>query len=119
MNGNSRILVVDDNVDAADLLAEYLRVFGVDVVVAHGGIEGLALARALLPTVIFLDIGMPEVDGYQVAMSLRADTTFDNVKIIALIAWGDVQSREKSKSAGFDLHLTKPASLDVLLALAS
>lgn len=119
MDANIKILVIDDNVDAADLLAEYLRVFGVDVVVAHGGIEGLALARAVLPTVIFLDIGMPEVDGYQVAMSLRADTSFDNVKIIALTAWGDVQSREKSQLAGFDLHLTKPANLDVLLALAT
>lgn len=119
MDARIKILVVDDNVDAADLLAEYLRVFGVDVVVAHGGMEALALAKAVLPTVIFLNIGMPEVDGYQVAMSLRADTTFDNVKIIALTAWGDVYFREKSKSAGFDLHLTKPANLDVVLALAT
>lgn len=115
---NKRVLVVDDNVDAADLLAEYLRIFGVDVVVAHGGIEGLALAREQLPAVIFLDIGMPEIDGYQVAMLLRTDTRFDNVKIVALTAWGDAVSREKSMAAGFDLHLTKPANLEMLLSLS-
>jgi CheY-like chemotaxis protein len=119
MDARIKVLVVDDNVDAADLLAEYLRFFGVDVVVAHGGIEGLTLARALLPTLIFLDIGMPEFDGYQVAMSLRSDTSFASVKIVALTAWGDISSREKSKTAGFDLHITKPANLDALLALAT
>lgn len=118
MGSDSKILVVDDNVDAADLLADYLRVFGVNVIVAYGGKEALAVARMNPPTVIFLDIGMPEVDGYQVASSLRSDTTFDHVKIVALTAWGDGQSREKSKVAGFDLHLTKPANLEVILSLA-
>lgn len=118
MGSNIKILVVDDNVDAADLLADYLRVFDVDVMVAYGGKEALAVARISLPTVIFLDIGMPEVDGYQVATSLRSDTAFDDVKIVALTAWGDSQSREKSKMAGFDLHLTKPADLEVVLSLA-
>lgn len=119
MDARTKVLVVDDNVDAADWLAEYLRLFGVDVVVAYGGIEGLALARVLLPKLIFLDIGMPEFDGYQVAMSLRSETSFANVKIVALTAWGDISSREKSKAAGFDLHITKPANLDVLLSLAT
>lgn len=86
MDTSITILVVDDNVDAANLLAEYLRAYGVNVFVAYGGVEALALARALLPTIIFLTIGMPEFDGYQVAMSLRSEPIFDLVKIVALTA---------------------------------
>ena len=119
MGTEKRVLIVDDNIDAADLTADYLRVFGADVSVAYGGAEALAAARASLPHVIFLDIGMPGMDGYEVAQALRADQAFHDVKIIALTAWGDQASRDKSQASGFDLHLTKPANLSTLHELAS
>lgn len=118
MASAKKILIVDDNVDAADLTAEMLRLYGHEVDVAYGGPEGLAAARAIAPSVIFLDIGMPEMDGYQVAAALRADEAFRGVKIVALTAWGDAAAREKSKAAGFDLHLTKPANFHNLLDIA-
>jgi CheY-like chemotaxis protein len=111
-------LVVDDNIDAADMTAEVLRMHGISAVVAYGGIEGLATARALLPSVIFLDIGMPFMDGCAVAMALRKEEAFQNVKLVALTAWGDQEMRAKIIAAGFDLHLTKPALLATLVAVA-
>jgi CheY-like chemotaxis protein len=119
MGSEIRVLIVDDNVDAADLTAEYLRVFGTNVTVAYGGAEALVIAKTCLPTLIFLDIGMPGTDGYAVAKALRSDPAFVDVKIIALTAWGDAVSREKSKEAGFDLHITKPAKLSLLLSLST
>jgi CheY-like chemotaxis protein len=118
MVSDKKVLIVDDNVDAADLTADYLRVFGADVSVAYGGSEALIAARTVFPDIIFLDIGMPGVDGYHVAKALRADDRFNYVKIIALTAWGDTDSRERAKAAGFDLHLTKPADLSTLVKLA-
>ena len=88
MGSSIRVLIVDDNVDAADLTAEYLRVFGTDVFVAYGGAEGIKTAKSCSPTLIFLDIGMPKVDGYAVARTLRADPAFASTKIVALTAWG-------------------------------
>lgn len=119
MGLETRVLIVDDNVDAADLTAEYLRVFGANVTVAYGGAEALAIAKVCSPTLIFLDIGMPEIDGYAVAKTLRADAAFAGVKIVALTAWGDSVSRARSKEAGFDLHITKPANLSLLLSLST
>ncbi len=118
MASSKRILIVDDNVDAADLTAEMLRLHGLDVDVAYGGRAALATAKAIAPGVIFLDIGMPEMDGYEVATALRADEAFRGVKIVALTAWGDAASRARSKAAGFDLHITKPASVHNLLDIA-
>lgn len=118
MASTRKILIVDDNMDAADLTAEVLRLHGLEVDVAYGGIEALAAARAIVPSVIFLDIGMPEMDGYQVATALRADEAFRSVTIVALTAWGDPASRAKSKAAGFDLHITKPANFHNLLDIA-
>jgi len=110
-----KILIVDDNVDAADLTAELLRHFGLSVNVAYGGHEALAAVKAIVPDVIFLDIGMPVMDGYAVAKALRCEADLAHVKIVALTAWGDQGSREKTKAAGFDYHLTKPAPLADLL----
>lgn len=119
MDFETRVLIVDDNAEAADLTAEYLRVCGVNVTVAYGGTEALASAKAFSPTLMFLDIGMPGIDGYEVARTLRADAAFAAVKIVALTAWGDSMSRARSKEAGFDLHITKPANLSLLLSLST
>jgi CheY-like chemotaxis protein len=113
-----KILVVDDNADAADMTAQILQMYGLHVQVAYGGPEGLALARANRPDLIFLDIGMPLMDGYQVAQAVRADVTLSKVMLVALTAWGDEASRNKARAAGFDMHLTKPANIVELLDIA-
>lgn len=119
MGQKIKVLVVDDNADAADMTAEYLSSFGVEVKVAYGGIEALCLAHEQTPTFVFLDIGMPGIDGYEVAKRLREDITLRGLKIVALTAWGDSESRKKSKAAGFDLHIVKPAKMTDLLAIIS
>lgn len=117
-SSGKKILVVDDNTDAANMTAQMLQLYGLDVRVAYGGAEGLALARATRPDLIFLDIGMPMMDGYQVAEAVRADDTLSKVMLVALTAWGDEASRNRARAAGFDMHLTKPAKIAELVEIA-
>lgn len=119
MTRAKKILVVDDNADAADTTAFVLQAHGFNVQVAYGGPQGLAAARANPPTLIFLDIGMPIMDGYDVAMAVRADETLSEVRLVALTAWGDEASRAKARAAGFNEHLTKPAKICELIAMAA
>ena len=114
-----RILVVDDNADAADSLAGLLRLRGHDIRVAYSGAEAIALAQVFQPDVAFLDIGMPDMSGYDVARRLRKEPGLAQMTITALTGWGTDVDRARSAEAGFDEHLTKPmtsASLDALLA---
>jgi CheY-like chemotaxis protein len=115
----NKILIVDDNVDAADTTAFLLEAYGLNVEVAYGGYEALAAARASHPYLIFLDIGMPLIDGYEVARTLRADGCCIETRLVALTAWGDEASRIKVRAAGFDLHLVKPADLKDLISAAN
>ena len=117
LNQNT-ILVVDDNTDADDMTAQMLQMYGLNVQVAYGGAEGLSIARSIRPDIIFLDIGMPIMDGYQVAAAIRADTMLSDVKLVSLTAWGDEASRVKTRTAGFDIHLTKPANIVELVEMA-
>lgn len=109
-----RVLVVDDNVDAGLLIAELLRMRGHHVDVAIGGPEGYAAAVATLPEVVVLDIGMPVMDGYQVAIALRGEALTQSVRLIALTAWGDSASKACAFQSGFDGHLVKPANFEAL-----
>jgi CheY-like chemotaxis protein len=118
LNGR-RILVVDDNADAAELVGAIMSMEGHVVEVAHGGCEGLAAAAIFLPDVVFLDIGMPGMDGYQVAIELRRNPLLIASRIVALTAWGDEESRARVVECGFDAHLVKPAKLDRLLSEAA
>ena len=113
---SKRVLVVDDNEDAAFLVAELLRARGHIVEVATGGPQGFDAATATLPDVVLLDIGMPVMDGYQVATALREGTSTKSIRLIALTAWGDVDSRARAIKCGFDIHLVKPASFDALFS---
>nr|WP_314608030.1 PAS domain-containing protein [uncultured Janthinobacterium sp.] len=106
-----RVLVVDDNVDAADTLAAVLDMMGHVTHVAHDGAQALAAAPQFLPDVIFLDIGLPGMNGYEVARALRRIPAGANVVLVALTGWGAENDRSQSSAAGFDHHLTKPASL--------
>jgi DNA-binding response OmpR family regulator len=111
-----RILVVDDNADAADSLGMLLQVRGDEVRVAYDGLEALELAGDFNPEVVLLDIGMPKVSGYDVARRLR-EARGDTVFIIAISGWGQESDRKRARESGFDHHFTKPVDFDALLAL--
>ena len=112
-----RILVVDDNVDAAEMLAAMLELSGHETHVAHDGPEALAAARELTPDVIFLDIGLPGMDGYAVARQLRADPAFGGPRLVALTGWGSNDDKRRATEAGFDTHLTKPVDVATVEAI--
>ncbi|HYX63117.1 MAG TPA: ATP-binding protein [Burkholderiales bacterium] len=112
-----RILVVDDNRDAAESLSLVLKFLGADVQVANDGRQALDAFQSYRPAVVFLDIGMPGMDGYEVARRMRAQQDGARPAIIALTGWGQQTDRQRAREAGFDHHLVKPADLGALQAL--
>jgi signal transduction histidine kinase len=118
-----RLLVVDDNRDAAETLAALLGVMGHSAPVAADGHQALRMVASLHPDIVFLDIGMPGMSGYEVAQAVRADPQLDKVRLVALTGWGGEADRARSSAAGFDAHLTKPATVaaieEVLVRLTS
>ena len=112
-----RILVVDDNVDAAETMTLLLGMSGHDARAAFGGQEALDVAFSFRPDIVFLDIGLPGMNGYEVARRLRADPTMVNSKLIALTGWGAENDIRQSKSEGFLAHLTKPVDPDAIDAI--
>ncbi len=112
-----RVLVVDDNVDAADSLAVLLRLQGQEVRVAYDGPTALARAEAEPPAIAFLDLGMPKMDGYELARAFRSHPALKGVVLVALTGWGQPEDRRRSKEAGFDHHLVKPVEADALQRL--
>ena len=112
-----RVLVVDDNVDAADSLGALLEIDGHDVRVAHGGHEALQVVQGFVPEVAFVDIGMPDMDGYALAGALRALPSLAGTTLVSLSGYGAPRDRLRSQASGFDQHLTKPASLEMLYAV--
>ena len=113
----ARVLVVDDNRDAADSLGALLRMLGAEVDVVHDGESALRAFGTQHPEVVLLDIGMPGMDGYEVARRLRERTDARDVLLVALTGWGQEKDRLNSKAAGFDHHLIKPADLGALRSL--
>jgi len=110
-----RILVVDDNVDAANTLDVLLRSLGHETCVAHDGVKALRMAAEFRPDVVLLDIGMPGLDGYEVARRLNALKKERRFRIVAVTWWGQESDRQRSREAGFDLHLVKPVDAGALL----
>lgn len=110
-----RVLIIDDNEDAACILEMVVSAYGHQAEVANSGRDGLQIAAAFCPDIVFLDIGMPEMDGYQVAVALRQLPSLQHVYIAAVTGWNDASTRAQVISAGFDLHLTKPAPVESIL----
>ena len=112
-----RILIIEDNHDAADSLGSLLVLLGQQVRIAYTGPEGVDAASEWDPTVVISDIGLPGLDGYEVARALRRARPTAGVKLIALSAYGAEENRHSALKAGFDAYLTKPADLGVLRRL--
>ena len=114
-----RVLVVDDNCDAADTLSMLLELLGHCAQVAHDGHAALDAVLDFRPQVVFLDIGMPGMNGHDVAVAIRNDRRFDQPVLVALTGWGSEDDRERTRAAGFDLHMTKPVDLAAIEKMLS
>jgi CheY-like chemotaxis protein len=117
MPDHLRVLVADDNRDSADSFAMFLQISGHEVRTAYAGDEALAIAAEFSPQVALVDIGMPEVNGYEVARRIRAAEWGKDVILVAITGWGQDEDKRQAEAAGFDHHLVKPVDLDRLQQL--
>ncbi|HXY41943.1 MAG TPA: ATP-binding protein, partial [Vicinamibacteria bacterium] len=115
--GRLRVLVIEDNRDAADSLRELLQLEGHEVAVAHDGREGLDRVRELRPELVLCDVGLPQMDGYAVARAIRQDPQLREVRLVALSGYALPDDLRRAEEAGFERHLAKPASREQLRAL--
>jgi CheY-like chemotaxis protein len=106
-----RVLVIEDNPDAAETLREMLEMNGHEAEITHNGRDGIEKARAFRPDIIFCDIGLPDMDGYAVARGIRSDPTLASTLLVALTGYALPEDRLHAAEAGFDRHLTKPVSV--------
>jgi CheY-like chemotaxis protein len=111
------VLVVDDNADGVDSLATVLSLSGHQPRAARDGQAALAVAREFRPEVAFLDIGMPDMSGYELARRFRADPDLKDIPLVALTGWGSAEDRRRAAAAGFDHHLTKPVDAAAIAEL--
>jgi two-component system CheB/CheR fusion protein len=109
-----RVLIVDDNVDAAESMAMLIRAWGHEAAVAHTALSGLEIAEQFGPQTALLDIGLPDMDGYALARRLRARDPSGNLQLVAMTGYGRSEDRAAARAAGFDVHLVKPADPDEL-----
>lgn len=112
-----RVLLVEDNADSAEALALLLRMLGNEVEVASDGISGLRAVETNRHEIVLLDIGLPEMNGYDVARRIREQPWGERIALIALTGWGQDEDRRLAKEAGFDHHLVKPVDPQVLMPL--
>jgi CheY-like chemotaxis protein len=116
-SSSRRVLVVDDNLDAALVLSMCLSAYGHETAVAYDGREAIELAESFEPEIIFLDLGMPQMNGYEVAIELRRHPKLADVYIAALTGWNDPKTRAQVVTAGFNKHMTKPAKIEDVLEI--
>ncbi|HUC97797.1 MAG TPA: response regulator, partial [Candidatus Polarisedimenticolaceae bacterium] len=114
---SKRVLVVDDNRDAADSLGKLLNLAGAEARAVYNGFAALEVLPTYRPAVLLVDIGMPDMDGYELARRVRQLPECGDLTLIALTGWGQAEDRQRSQAAGFDFHLTKPADFNVLQTL--
>ena len=117
MSRPRRVLLIDDNADAAESLAQLLALSGHDARTAPDGVHGIELAQAFHPDVVFCDLGLPGMDGFDVARELRSLPFGRDIVLAALTGFGQASDREKSAAAGFDVHLVKPVDPAVIESL--
>ena len=115
MGQAQRVLVVDDNVDAAKMLERLLQLNGKQTRMAHSGLEALDLAEQFRPHLILLDIGLPKLNGYEVCRRIREKPWGKDIVIIALTGWGQEEDRRRSREAGFNAHFVKPLERAALM----
>ncbi len=111
------MLVVDDNHDAADSLGMLLQFLGAEVMVVHDGHAALEAMKTFSPAVVLLDLGMPGMNGLEVARRMREDPNARGMTLVALTGWGQREDRRRTTEAGFDYHLVKPADLGALQSI--
>lgn len=114
LEASRKVLVVDDNEDAAEMIAMLLQLDGHEVRVAHDAESALAAAAGFLPEVGLFDIGLPGTDGYELARRVRRDSRLPGIYLVAMTGWGQDEDRRRASEAGFDWHLTKPADPDAV-----
>ncbi len=114
-----RVLIIEDNLDAAESLRMLLELCGYRAEIAVTGADGIEMARSFLPDVVLCDLGLPEMDGLSVARSLRAEPALSGVRLVALTGYVGPEDVERALLAGFDSHMPKPADPDALLRLIS
>lgn len=112
--GSLKVLVADDNVDLVNVLTDFLELLGHSVITAGKGSDALVLVGKELPDVAILDIGMPEMNGYELARAIRDAEWGQKIALIAITGWGNIDDQAKTKAAGFDLHITKPFAIEEL-----
>jgi CheY-like chemotaxis protein len=117
MSVSKRILVVDDNEPSALTLTWALEMFGHEVRTCYDGASAVTMAGAFAPQVVLLDLGMPNMDGYETCRQMRLGSSAITPRIVAQTGWGDAATRQKTADAGFDYHFTKPVDLDALARL--
>ena len=116
---HARVLIIDDNPDSADSLRLLLDLLGYDARAAYTGLEGVSAALEFAPDFVLCDIGLPGLNGYEVAAMLRHNPVTTRARLIAVSAYGSEEAQARSREAGFEHILVKPANLDVLLRLLS
>jgi CheY-like chemotaxis protein len=112
-----RILVVDDNQDAADMLAHWLKQYGFETRAVYGGEQAIDLVEEFEPDMVLLDIGMPGLNGFETASRLRAKRTNVHLIVVALTGYSSVDAKEQAYASGFDLHICKPMTAEKLQEL--
>ncbi len=114
MPASQKVLVVDDNTDSADSLALLLSLDGHQTRTAYSGPDAIREARDFMPETVFLDIGLPGMNGYEVAKAIREESLNPDMILVALTGWGSQEDRNQSVEAGFNFHITKPVDLEEL-----
>lgn len=109
-----RVLIVDDNADAAESMAALVRAWGHEAAVAHNAVDALSVAASFEPDTALVDIGLPGMDGYELARRWRASSGDRRLQLVAITGYGRAEDRNAAREAGFDVHLVKPAELTEL-----
>lgn len=107
-----RVLIIEDNEDAAEVLREVLEMYEHEVAVAYSGPAGVETARAFHPEVVLCDLGLPGMNGYEVASTLRSDPETRAAHLVALTGFSQAEERARAQACGFEVHLTKPVGVD-------